>query len=382
MKTNIKKHNMNIAFGFIVFCAMMLLFIILPASAFAATGTLSPDTPPYVYCTYEQDGIAVDGNKLSDGTYDVKIHLSGMKNGSVFQFTATYDSTVVEVASTPSYLISDDNSEFDSMGSILSDGNIVFGFVSTNDDCSALGDDVVIAAVPMTFTNNSDVKDYVDAAEYITVSANPNYTFAQADYGDGYSDAYAPESDAYPDYNGNLYPMNCDVTPDFGHDVSGSIVVMTSPSGNTNNKAAYGSYTINVYTDEQRTEDSFVTSTTSVMSVDDAENKINTFTLTGLVPGTYYATVSYDYAIERNITITVADNDITAAVIPMIACDFNKDTSISGDDKRIVVLGSAASGEGYEYCDLNADGAVSGDDARIVVMFAASKASYDPLDIR
>lgn len=374
MKTNIKRHNMNIAFGFIVFCTMMLLFIILPATVFAETGTLSPDTPPYVYCTYEQDGVAVDGNKLADGTYDVKIHLSGMKNSSVFQLTAAYDSAVVEVASTPSYLISDDNSGFDSMGSVLSDGNIIFGFVSTNEDCSALGDDVVIAAVPMTFTNNSDVKDYVDAADYITVSANPNYTFAQADYGDGYSDAYAPESDAYPDYSGTLYPMTCDVTPDMNRTVSGDIVTVTSYTGATADKAAYGDYTIDVY-DETGT-----TLVDTFQSTYDGVNFTNTFELT-LPDGTYKAKVSYQYALTReDITIIVNGNNIEGAVIPMVACDFNSDGSIAMQDIRIAALG-ALNSAGYEYCDQNADGAIASQDVRIVELCSLSTPDVKPITI-
>lgn len=374
MTTYSKKTTDFLLSGLLALFAMVMLFIIFPASADAATGTLGTESP-YVYCTYEQNGVAVDGNNLTAGEYDVKVHLTGMQNSSVFQVSAAYDETVVQPAKTASSLISDSNTDLDSMGYVLANGNIVFGFVSTRDDCTPLEEDSVIATVPMTFTQDCD------AADYINISADPNYTFAQADYGDGYSNEYAPDTQNYPDYSGELYSMECDVTPELGHDVSGSIVVMTSSNGATADKAAYGEYAIKIYSDEARTNELTDKSTVSQLSVDASGNKINSFTVTGLVPGTYYASVSYDYAITRDVIITVTDNDITNAVISVVACDFRKDDVINGNDTRIVTTGSAVD-SGYEFCDLNADGVVNGNDTRIVVSLAAGDLVYAPIEIK
>jgi len=355
--------------GLLALFAMVMLFIIFPASADAATGTLGTESP-YVYCTYEQDGVAVDGNNLTAGEYDVKVHLTGMQNSSVFQVSATYDESVVQPAKTASSLISDSNSELDSMGYILANGNIVFGFVSTRDDCTSLEEDSVIATVPVTFTQDCD------AADYINISADPNYTFAQADYGDGYSNEYAPDTQNYPDYSGELYSMDCDVTPELNRNISGEIVVATSYTGATANKAAYGNYTIDVY-DETGT-----TLVDTFTSTYDAENFTNTFLLT-LPEGTYKATVSYEYALVRDdITITVGADNIEGAIIPVIAANFsNKDTLVNVTDVRIVKSATNDS-TGFEYCDLTADGIININDVRIAKACSAASPNLDPVEIK
>ncbi len=368
MTTYSKKTSGFLFSGLLALFTMVMLFIIFPASANAATGTLGTETP-YVYCTYEQDGVAVDGNKLTAGEYDVKVHLSGMQSCSVFQVSASYDESVVQVAKTASSLISDSNSELDSMGYILSNGNIIFGFVSTRDDCTPLEEDCVIADVSITFTQDCD------AADYITVSADPNYTFAQADYGDGYSDEYAPDTQNYPDYSGALYSMECDVTPELNRNISGDIVVATSYTGATANKAAYGNYTIDVY-DETGT-----TLVNTFTSTYDAENFTNTFSLE-LPEGIYKATVSYDYALVRDdITIIVGAENIEGALIPVIAANFNNnDTVVNVNDIRIVKSATNDS-MGLEYCDLTADGTININDIRIAKACSAASPDMAPIII-
>lgn len=168
------------------------------------------------------------------------------------------------------------------------------------------------------------------------------------------------------------------ITPIFtsaGKTVNGDIVVATSYTGATANKAAYGNYTIDIY------DETGATLVGSFESVYDAENFTNTFSLT-LPEGTYKAKVSSDYALAReDITITVGANNIEGAVIPMIACDFRTDALVNGNDTRIVTTGAAAD-SGYEYCDLNADGVVNGNDTRIVVACAASDPDMHPVVIQ
>lgn len=363
------KHIGNHFLGILVFITAVLVFLSLPLVSYAQTGTLGQESPE-IYCTYEQDGVAVDGNNLTAGTYDVNFVLSGMNNLSVFEVTATYDTEQVTVESAPSGLISDD-AGMDSMGYILEDGNIVFGFVSTNEDCSHINEyEQIIATVKMTFASDCDAEDY------ITISDNPNLTFAQADYGDGYDDSYA-SVESYQDYTGNLYLMTCDVTPEFGHSVKGNIVVMTNSSGSTNGVAVYGNYKIDVYSDKDKSN--LVTSVISEQK--QSENQIiNEFKIDALKDGTYYATISSEYSIPRDITIVISGKDILAGAIPMICCEYDSDDIISANDAKYVYV-AAANGALRKYCELDGDGVVSVNDAKIVYILSASS-KYNDLIIK
>jgi hypothetical protein len=360
------KFNESVIFATLVFVVMMAMFIILPSVSYAETGTLGKESPE-IYCIYQQNGEKVDGNELTAGTYDVSFVLTGMKSLSVIEVTATYDAEQVTVASTPSALISDNSSAgFDSMGYILSNGNIVFGFVSTDEACSDVNqDEQIIATVEMTFASDCD------AEQYITVSENPNLTFALADYGDGYDNSYALV-DSYADYNGSLYLMTCDVTPGAGNTVTGSLVVMTDSKGSTTGVPVYGEYTVSVYSDEERTN--LVTSVTSKETVDEDNNKINSFSIENLKSGTYYVTISSKYAISRNGTIVVGNSDIKAEAIPLIACNFNEDAGITVADA--VAIYSNAAGDQNPYCNLNGDSGVTVADAAIVYACAIGDPSY------
>lgn len=370
MKSN-TKHIGNAFLGVFVFLSAVLVFISLPFISYAQTGTLGQDSPE-IFCVYEQDGVAVDGNYLKAGTYNVSFMLSDISSLSVFEVTATYDTEQVTIESTPSALISNDEAvALDSMGYILSDGNIVFGFVSTDDSCSVLTEsEYVLATVTMTFASDCD------AADYIKISQNPNLTFAQADYGDGYDDAYALVEN-FEDYNGALSLMKADVTPSFGFNVSGELVIMVNSDGSTNGTPTYGEYTVDVYSDSDRTD--LVTSVTSVYAANTNNEIKNTFNINNLTNGTYYATISSEYSMPRDITIVVSGKDISAGAIPMICCDFDQDKVITAGDAKSVYI-AAGTGQLREYCELDGDGAVGASDAKIVYIFSASS-RYDTLII-
>lgn len=359
----------NILLAILVFIALMILFISLPIVSYAETGTLGKESPE-IYCTYEKDGVEVDGNELTAGTYDVSFVMSGMKSLSVLEVTAAYNQEQVTIEPADPVLISDEDAAFDSMGYILSDGNIVFGFVSTDDACSAVNqEEQVIATVSMTFASDCD------AEEYITVSENPNLTFALADYGDGYDDSYALV-DSYDGYSGNLYLMDCDVTPGTGYSVNGKLVVMTDSMGSTNGVAVYGDYTINVYSDADRTV--LVDTVTSVESVNENNERVNTFNIENLKSNTtYYITITSQYAIARNGVIHIGNADITEnTTIPIIACNFNGDLGISSAD-AVPVYSNAAAEEQNPYYNLNGDLGVTAADAIIVYSCAADSPSYE-----
>lgn len=371
MHTLSKNYSKAVLIALLSLISAIFVFICLPQITSAATGTLGSEEP-YVYFTYEnaENGETADGNQLDAGTYNVSIHLSGMANSSIVQVTGTYDAESASVASTPVAVLSDTVTDMESMGYILEDGNIVFGFVSTNDAYSVLGDDVVIAEIQVTFAQACD------ADTVISVSVSPDLTFAQADYGDGLDDEYSLTADADKDvnYTGTLYPMTCDVTPAFGYDVSGSLVIMTDNNGTTNNVPVYGECTIDVYSDAERTD--LVKSVTSVYS----ENA-NSFVIDGLTNGTYYATISGGFAMPRDLIINVGNSDIIAPAIPIVVCNYNGDSGISAND-ALAVYSMAAEGTNDPRYNLNGDTGVSANDALIVYACAAGSLNYDEITIQ
>lgn len=364
------KNNSSALVGILVFIAVMLIFISIPFVSYAQTGTLGTASPE-VYCTYEKDGEQFDGDNLPAGTYDVSFVLSGLTDTSVLQVTATYDTEQVTVADAPSALLSDgENSQFDSIGYKLSDGNIVFGFISTNDDCSSVDEDgQVIATVSMTFASDCDP----DADNLIVVSENPNHTFAQADYGDGFKDEYAIVDDGVTSvegYDGSLYSMKCDVTPSGGQSVTANLVVMTDSKGSTKGTAPYGTFTIDLY---DQTKTKLIGTYTSQFKTENNKN-VNEFKIDNLAKGTYCATISSEYAIPRDVIINVGDADIPAKDIPIVVYDFNGSGDITGAD-AITVYKNAAGAQNL-YCDLNGSGDVTGADAIIIYACAAAAIDY------
>lgn len=370
-----KKWAMPIAFT-VSLLAMLILFICLPHTVLAQAGTLGTETPKII-CTYtDSDGKEVDGKDLKAGTYDVGFVVKDMSAISVTQVTVTYTDTAT-VASAPVSLLSDTDTSFASEGYVIGDGNIVFGFVSNNTDTSAVDPEgTVLASFSVTFA--SDCK----AEEVFTVSENPNLTFILADYADGYNDEYALVS-KFSGYTGRLCPMNANVSPVLlvGHRVSGDVTIVTGANDASLGQNAYGQFTINLYSDPERTEDSLIDTVCSVCEKSN-DTTTNVFIIENLAKGTYYATASGDYALPRNFIIEVGDEDITNAVLPMIVCDINQDGYIGVDDAKevtkISVIGSSSSK--YNYSNLNNDGFVSVDDAKIVIAFTGNS-SYNQYTI-
>ena len=168
--------------------------------------------------------------------------------------------------------------------------------------------------------------------------------------------------------------MTCDVSPSTGHSVTGSLVIMTNGSGETANTPVYGEYTVNVYSDEARSD--LVGTVTSSLKDD-----VNSFSIDSLKDGTYYLSISSTYAITRaDITLTVNGADIANAVIPMMACDFNGDGQITGAD-AVSVYSGATAGSNRTY-DTNGDGQITGADAVIVYACAAGANYYNGLEIK
>lgn len=358
--------------SFMALAAAVVLLFCSPSTSYAAT---LGSEEPYIYFEYEKNGKAVDGNQLNTDTYDVNIWVKGVEAISTLQVTANLDSTVT-CAPQPSALMSDEIADVVSMGYVINDSDIVFGFVSDNAECSQINKEAtLVASLSMTFAQAGD------AADHITVSTNPNYTFVQTNYNDGYDDSYALVQE-FEGYAGKLYSMTSDVSPvvdvPSAHSVSGSIVIMTNGIGDTAGNAVSGEYTVDVYSDEARTQ--LLKTVKSTEKVDENNLKTNNFVIEDLEDGTYYLAISSQYAIKRrDITLIVNGADIVADPIPMIACDYNGSGSISAADALVVYTNAAGSQD--SFCDLNGSDSVSAADA-LVVYTCASGGTLNSITIK
>lgn len=360
------KKSYSFALALVTTLALAVIAVFTFGSATTAQAAVIGSESPSVYCTYSQEGVEVDGNTLTAGTYDVSFYISGVEAVSVIQVTATYDETVT-VSPTPVALMSDTTGyALTSQGTVLSGGDIVFGFVSNNSDYSAIdAEATLIATVTMTFTEDGD------AAAHIAVADNANLTFVQVNYADGLDDSYAINS-TDPEYTqGTLYPMDCDVTPSKGYNVSASIVVASDFKGSTKGAIAHGEYTVDVYSDAERTA--------LIQSVKSVENEdSNSFVIEALENGVYYATISSEFAISRNITINVNGSSISYGAISIIACDFNKDGKVAPTDSPFIYKNARADGD--IRADMNGDGKVTPVDAPIVYA-CSGQPSYSEITI-
>ncbi len=372
-----KKHSISIcavmASAVIVTVIAMLTFLTPNVTAFAAA--LGEETPE-IYCTYSKDNEEVDGNRLTAGTYDVSFCVKGVESISTLQFTATYDSSVTIDSSSLS-LMSDNQVDVTSMGPVVDNagGNLVLGFVSDNANYSSINPEgQVLATMSVTFATDCD------ASDVLAPSTNPHHTFNQVDYADSHADEYALVSnEEAADYNGVLYPMTCDITPSKGHSVSGSLVIATDSIGNTNGLAPYGSYTIKVYeTPDMETTEPIKTINTVFTAKTESTEASNLFTIDALPVGTYYVSISSDYALTRNdIVITMANENIDNIVIPIVACDYNQDSYITAADAGYIYSNMAKDAPAY---DLNGDTYITAADAGYV--YSALGFEYNGFEIK
>lgn len=362
--TQAKYSKLNMLLGISVLFVSLLIILNFPTIARAAT--LGNEVPELYFKYYSADGNEVDGNDLSVGTYNVNIMLSGVENISTVEVTATYDSSVIVEQAAPSQLLSDTVTNIESMGYLLDNGNMVFGFISTDDASTSLGGDVLLASFAATFTESCD------AADVISISDNPNYTFVQADYNDGYEDEYAIDTQ-FADYKGSLYPMSADVSPAVtaGYSVTGEFVVATSNKCETKNSPVKNECTIDIYSNPNREAASKIDSVKSLLN-----DNSNSFVISSLNNGIYYATISSQYSLPRDIVIVVNGNDVTAGKIPLITCDFDEDSYITSADTLKVYTYSGSNQLCY---DLDGDGYVTSADTLVVYSCLAVK--YDDLTI-
>ena len=313
MQNAFVKKRIGAVIGTLTFLVLIALFVCLPNTSYGATiGSEKPN----IYCTYtDSDGKQYDGDKLPAGTYDVNFYLEGVSELSVVQVTAKYsaDATVDTAAKS---LLSNNIAGISSMGTITQNSNLVFGFVSDSDSCSAINSDgTLLATFSVAFANKCD------ASNVISVSTSPNETFVLTDYNDGLKDEYALVKQA-DDYDGSLYLMTCDVSPKGpGCDITGKITIATSLDG-SEGKTGIGGINLTVKTADDSTVATAVTDSNG------------DYTLADIPAGEYKMLISGETTIDRTVTLVVSESKDVSSVSIAI-CDYNHDGFVNATDKLV-----------------------------------------------
>lgn len=349
--TNILKRYSVYILGALLVPLTLAIFVCLPQTVSAAPGTLGTESPEY-YCTYQDaDGNSVDGNNLSAGTYKVTFNIKGMASASVLQVTASYNNTVTVDTSTVTQ-VSDTDTNFSTMGYVAADGNIVFGYVSNSSDASLLN-----AQGTELFSLNMAFSQQCDAADVITISSNPNHTFALADYSEGYNDEYALV-DTYEGYPGSLYLMSADVSPSMGYDITGQVKIATDLTGTETTVGIIG---INVSVTKDGVE---------IASAVTDEN--GTYTLTAIPAGEYKMTISGESTVDREVTLVVSSAK-TVDAVGVVICDYNRDVIFNSNDTMVF---AKAIVEYNVYSDFNGDKIVNSNDVFYFAKFLGKAVTY------
>lgn len=327
-------------------------------NASAETGTLGKETPVITCNYYDTNGKVVNGNRLPAGTYTVDVVLSGMKAVSVIQLTANYTSTVTSMSVVSTYA---DTHDMELGGQKLEGGNLTVFQISENADTSAINKNGTVM-----LTLSATVSSFCDFADVFSFSTDPNLTFIEADYGDGYYDCYALNASA--SYSaGKLYPMTADVTPYIAptvFDVNGKITPAADKNGAALTNGVAG-ITVAVKGDD------------NIKAVTDEDGS---YTIPELKPGNYTLVISGDTTIAREVALTVsADNavdydQINVDAVGVVICDYNQDGKVNTTDATLFTKAAT-------FTDLNADGAVDGKDSALFKAFFNKTVRYTAITL-
>lgn len=370
MHYSVKRAGSKIRAIFLCF-AMLAACLCLPHSAYASQLTL--DVEPYIYFTYKStnDGTQVKGDTLVAGTYDVSIVLEGLDSLCDMQITVDYTEDAV-VESDPVSLLSDGSADITSMGYAIGDGRIVFGFVSDMDNYSDIDPTgTVLATFRATFAADHTAEQM---REIFVVTTNPNTTFIQVNYADNEDDIYALDA-LYADYNGNIYPMSCDVFPvakDESFTVTGKITISSDPSG-SDSGYGLGGVIVELVDSAGNTVSSYTTDSNGSYTLNDVPAGDYTIKVHGDSNSVYGNTL-----VPRNVNLTVAASG-TLANIGVVMCDYNTDKNIDTTD--LTTFLSSYSGDYNPYCDFNADKSVDTTDFTSFLSFYGKDTVYDELKL-
>ena len=337
----------------LVIVILTLVSISLPVAVSAEQGTLGTEEP-YLYCFFENEsGDIVDGNSLSSGTYTVDVKLSGMKSVSIFEFTAEVNPAVVTELS-----VSSTNSDFVCGGADYNangDNRLAVALVSEDENCTDVNtDDGALVMATLSVDISAPEESTVDFQDYFTFVTDPDLTFAESDYRDGYNDAYVLDTSVQKQYN--TYLMTADESPENELEpdtitVSGKILIASDAQGTA---SAFGLRGVKVYAYDDNNQ--VIAETVSnadgdVSTWGDYELEVPAGT-TNFMVGDYVA----DTIVNRSFTIA-GDADVTDANIAVVMCDYNDDGGITVIDKAS--FNSALRGAYNIYADFNNDGGIT-----------------------
>ena len=353
-------------------------FLALQAGADSSTlGTQSPAITAAYFTDAELTNQA-DGNALTSGeSYYMVLSVSDLASISQFQFTAEYDATALQFGTVT--VLPDISTGFDAITPVAAGGRFVFGFVSTDDEYTALADDsAVLAIAQITVLSETDI----DVADEITVNSNPNYTFIEVSYADISYDAsgnriyscYALADSE--DFTGDVYTtMSVDLSPEvnFGYTVSAYV-------GYLKDQAA----TAGLQGRKEKLQDVVITIIVDGETVTaDYDNATGQFTFTNVPDGKYEASLTYTYGLPRTFNIVVSGADVISdTVIGVLACNFKVDNYINANDLKLFKpqSGKNKSKNPTEYAancfmDVNGDDYINANDLKIFKAFSGKSKS-------
>lgn len=365
MKNSLKK------FYATLLTVILILACSVPFFAMAKTGTLGTESPKLTATFLDANGEEAYGDNLEAGEYTVSIMLSGMQTVSVFELSASYSTSLLSINSVST--IADVDSSFSCGAATAESGKFVTILASKNKGATS---SVNFDGTEMVKLNVT-VLSAGDFADMFVVKTDPDLTFVEADYGDGYSDAYVCEINTSYRYNKLSYdmsPEHKEPEPVKNFDVVGQVLVATDLVGTDYAVFENGCGVPNVTVTVEGTEISVVT------------DEMGYYTLPQLEEGEYTLTIGIDgdTIVDRTVTLIVSaadadeENTITVDAVPVVICDYNDDTTFNGTDIGVFVEGLTE----YDILyDLNCDGLINGTDIGLFTSYLGQTVEYAELTI-
>lgn len=365
------KRIISVALASVLTCALFISCI----SAGAAeeyTSSISTQKPVITAEYRDASGNVADGNALSAGTYEMVLRVDDLASISQMQFTASYDANVLSFSNGILPLATDSSLNLNAVHLESANGSFVFAYNSGNyDSCSVLPDNgAELVKISLTVLGSA-VDTAIDINSALTLDTNPNRTFIEVDYRDATVSGLSRVYKCYAlstadDFTGEVFPMECDLSPEIsnGYSVSAYIGALVSPN------EKYGSYPVT------GAQVSIEVGGETLFAETDETGK---FTFLNVPSGSYTATVSYKYGFTRTFTVKVENANVESAImVGIVACDWSKDSVINSTDKLSYLRFVAAKAGDANYdvgIDINRDGVVNSSDKIIYLRFVGAKSA-------
>lgn len=359
------KRIISVALASVLTCALFISCI----SAGAAeeyTSSIGTQKPVITAEYRDASGNVADGNALSAGTYEMVLRVDDLASISQMQFTASYDANVLSFSNGILPLATDSSLNLNAVHLESANGSFVFAYNSGNyDSCSVLPDNgAELVKISLTVLGSA-VDTAIDINSALTLDTNPNRTFIEVDYRDatvsGLSRVYKYYAlSTGDDFTGEVFPMECDLSPEIsnGYSVSAYIGALVSPN------EKYGSYPVT------GAQVSIEVGGETLFAETDETGK---FTFLNVPSGSYTATVSYKYGFTRTFTVKVENANVESAIlVGIVACNWDGNTMINAKDKSkyLSTLGLRASDAGYDVgVDIDRNGTINAKDKQIYLAF-------------